>query len=519
MNNSPDTSAAAPVKPIDHRLWVVLAAPLAYWGWVTAYVGREWLVNPEYYFGVAIPVLAAVLLRQEKPWRARPTDVRRPRLGLALLLLAWPLLIAGELIKPHAVVFSRAASWALVLSAVLTTCGVWLRWWGRGALWRLAPVMLLFILAVPLPHTVWGELSAALRLLVSSATTDVLNLFGVAARQQGNIIFTARGAVGVDEACSGLRSLQATLAAGLFIGMLSFRTWPYRLALLGGSVVTVLLTNLVRSTILTWLVHKNGLTSVREYHDPAGFGTLFANMILLAVASALMVRRERIVPPADEMQFAPVSIGRRGAWLAASAVMLVLALQLALPHGTAWVPDKDFRQLGALPATVSGYALRHIPVEPSRPILMFDSAVDAHFLAADGTDIQVFNAFWGAGKVSNQFVGQHVPTICYQNSGYLSLSTSRVAPVTLRGREYPVVWQTFSNDRESVLVGFLHLVGGQPRTFRLEDRGLFSWRTLLWDIRFQQLAPQEVFIFSINYKGDGENALSRLKAALLARYP
>jgi hypothetical protein len=48
----------------------------------------------------------------------------------------------------------------------------------------------------------------------------LLGWLGVAALQHGNVIEVATGNVGIDKACSGIRSFQATLMISLFLGKL-----------------------------------------------------------------------------------------------------------------------------------------------------------------------------------------------------------------------------------------------------------------------------------------------------------
>jgi hypothetical protein len=141
--------------------WFVL--PALFWVWVWAYVAQEWWTNPEYHFGLMVPFLGAFLFWRERLWQPAMDDRPRFSSGCAWMLLALPLLFLGELIRPHAIVYSRAASWFLVLGAVVMTTGVWLCLRGTRACQRLLPILLLLCLAVPLPDTMWVALSLFLK--------------------------------------------------------------------------------------------------------------------------------------------------------------------------------------------------------------------------------------------------------------------------------------------------------------------------------------------------------------------
>jgi hypothetical protein len=60
-------------------------------------------------------------------------------------------------------------------------------------------------------------------------TVAFLNLFQITAVQHGNVIEVKSGLLGIDEACSGIRSLQATVMVSLFLGELYRATWQRRL--------------------------------------------------------------------------------------------------------------------------------------------------------------------------------------------------------------------------------------------------------------------------------------------------
>ena len=56
-------------------------------------------------------------------------------------------------------------------------------------------------------------------------TVQALHLFGIPALQNGNLIEVKTGLLGINEACSGIRSFQATLMVSLFLGELYQMSW------------------------------------------------------------------------------------------------------------------------------------------------------------------------------------------------------------------------------------------------------------------------------------------------------
>ena len=69
-----------------------------------------------------------------------------------------------------------------------------------------------------------------------------------AAMTPGVVIETGAGPVGVDTACSGIRSFQASVMVGLFLGELFRYGFLRRMILLLGGIGVAFLCNVVRTT-------------------------------------------------------------------------------------------------------------------------------------------------------------------------------------------------------------------------------------------------------------------------------
>src|SRR4030095_6737637 len=94
---------------------------------------------------------------------------------------------------------------------------------GRRTVQHFLFPLLFFFIAVPLPHLLWDPIVLGLRKFVTVLNVETLNLMGIPAEQQGNLIRLPHCLVGVDEECSGVRSLQSSIMAALFIGDLTLR--------------------------------------------------------------------------------------------------------------------------------------------------------------------------------------------------------------------------------------------------------------------------------------------------------
>lgn len=107
-------------------------------------------------------------------------------------------------------------------------------------------------------------------------TVDILNVLGHTVLQQGRLIeFGGAAPLGVEEACSGIRSLQLSLAFSLYFGELQRLSLSKRLALLLGGVVLALFGNLVRTLGLSYVVIGHGMEHFDFWHEVLG-GTVIA---------------------------------------------------------------------------------------------------------------------------------------------------------------------------------------------------------------------------------------------------
>jgi exosortase len=77
--------------------------------------------------------------------------------------------------------------------------------------------------ALPMPSALYNPIVSGLQSNVAAINVEMLNVIGIPAQQVGSLIHLPNGTVGIDEACSGIRSLQATIMATSLIGYLTLR--------------------------------------------------------------------------------------------------------------------------------------------------------------------------------------------------------------------------------------------------------------------------------------------------------
>jgi exosortase len=137
------------------------------------------------------------------------------------------------------------------------------------------------LVAVQWPYRIEHAMIQGLMRLVANLTVEIIGWFGIPAVQRGNLIEVTTGVVGVDEACSGIRSFQSTLMAGLFLGELYLLSSWRRFGLLLGGLTLAFCLNVVRTLILTWKASSEGIGAVSKWHDPAGMAIFLISFACL----------------------------------------------------------------------------------------------------------------------------------------------------------------------------------------------------------------------------------------------
>jgi len=209
------TSSPINVWPLASGLLILALL----WFEVINHLKAEWSLNPQYAYGWTVPFVALYLIWRrwfDRPTAAPPTSRLWPTAVIIFCaLLFFPVRFVAEANPDW-----RLLSWALALIAVsvsilwifLTGGWPWLR--------QFCFPVLFFLIAVPWPMHFEQVVTQNLMRAVTVINVSLLNVAGIPALQHGNVIEVGSGLIGIEEACSGVRSLQATLMISLFLGEL-----------------------------------------------------------------------------------------------------------------------------------------------------------------------------------------------------------------------------------------------------------------------------------------------------------
>jgi exosortase len=247
----------------------------------------EWSLNPQYYYGWAVPLLAAYLAFERLGELPAPQATERQGWVIGLILLAalpfLPLRWLGE-----ANSISRLVSWAMGLQALGISIGILYLVGGRRWVSVMLGAILFLLVAIPWPQPIEQPVVQGLMRTNASAAAEIVSAAGIPAEARGNVIEVPTGVLGVNEACSGIRSLQSTLMAAIFLGLLYRCSRSGVVILVGAGAGIALGCNLVRTTFLAWEGASHGIEATEKWHDSAGFAILGVVLVCLWLLSQFL---------------------------------------------------------------------------------------------------------------------------------------------------------------------------------------------------------------------------------------
>ena len=273
-----------------------LVLVVAFWIWDLHFY---WRSQPEYEFGWLVPLLAGFLAWERWPLRGPRDAAESVRRGVVLrVLLGGGLLLFSELYR-NGIGRTATSSFAFSCGCYLFASCVVLEAGGKALLRCLGVPLLFMFVAAPIPRIVWGPLVTSLQGGVAFCTVELLGLIGIPAERVGHVIRLPNCVVGVDQACSGIRSLQSTLMAAFFIGILTLRLTGMRVLLVGTGVALAMVGNVVRALLLARAAAHGGPEALARVHDSAGWGILAFTAAGVAGISWGLGRLEASIPSAE----------------------------------------------------------------------------------------------------------------------------------------------------------------------------------------------------------------------------
>ncbi len=417
---------------------------LGAWVMLLIHLGGEWWLNPQYGYGLVVPLLCGWILweRREELFLSGG-DAARPcsRGAWALLILGALSLLPLELLRQVNPQLRSIGIYGFALCLALTF------WALRRMGWKPMPAVvfgtaLLFATAVPWPAAIEMGVTQSLMRRVARFTSDVMGLLGILAIQRGNLIELRSGVLHVDEACSGVRSLQSCIMASVAIGQFFRLSWKRQAALLAGGVLLAFAGNILRTLTLTLLAAWRGTESVSFLHDPAGLLILTGvTLILFGVGKKMEVLPERAAVRWTPPDFS----GLPRAW----GICLLAAVVIVAAHGWYWIHEAQWpprKEPFLTLKSASDLRVEEVPVPPAiLEVLAPDRAAYYQCRSRAWGEVAVYSFFWL--PTTDNLVGFfHRPDVCMPSAGWQMDGEVREISARIGGEE--TSWYVFSFERQ-----------------------------------------------------------------------
>lgn len=465
----------------------------------------QWQNNPDLSHGFFMPLLFLLLLHESRS-HGEPRYLAD---GPLKTVAFWITLLGGFLGVGAAGLYAAATGWshALVLFGLSLSAGLLLC---AGLLTLASPAVRLlpfnwpalvavglWVLCAPIPPGTYSRLTLSLQLSVSEHVLGALHLLGIAASRQGNIIELANTSVGVEEACSGVRSLISCVFAGFFFSAtLVRRPWARALIILLAAPLALIM-NFLRSLTLTLLANR-GIDITGTWHDLTGFAVLGLTAVVLGGLAMLLDQ----TPKEDRATSTTATAAhparsRTGVALAGGlACTLALGLFFAAKTRPQFDRSRPAPDLAAvLPAAANGWL-----VETSNDLYQFSGILETEHLiqrtyyksdAGEPVQLTVYLAWWNAGQSTVSSVAMHTPDACWPGSGWSAapVETPRVS-LTSGNRPLPVAEvRNFTNGSRPQRVWFWHLYNERPLVY-VDPRQPLELIRLVWREGFTRNGTQ-----------------------------
>ena len=159
---------------------------------------------------------------------------------------------------------------------------------------------LIWLVSAPLVSVLETKVRVFLLTQVTIIVFSLMDFLGFAIERQGNVLVLPKGVVGVEEACSGIRSLTACIFAGSFLAAVYLKQFWKKVVLVLTAMLFAVITNLFRSMFLTLWAYFYGSEAINDHwvlpligdigsvHDVMGFAVLGLTSVGLIMLLPIM---------------------------------------------------------------------------------------------------------------------------------------------------------------------------------------------------------------------------------------
>jgi exosortase D (VPLPA-CTERM-specific) len=401
------------------------------------------------------------------------------------------------------------------LSFLVTLIGVTLAVLGWRNLRRLAFPLGFLLFAVPLPATIYLPLSGHLQLVSSALAGHALDLIGIPALREGNIIVLPNASLDVAQACSGIHSLfaltaTATLAAYLLVeGRL-----PQILVALSAAPIAILFNGLriVLTAVMCYAVGSEAAQGLT--HMTTGLVVFVLGCAAIVGLCLLLSRRQRFESRANSSAANSRADGPQAekrlligpGWNVVAAIAVVIFAFAVQDNVHLDRPIALKHPLTEFPLQLGKWHGQQVTISKRQLESLNPSAILTRVYAAQDSPapIELYVAYY-----SRQESGatMHSPLHCIPGAGWEVDKTSLRNVPSGDGPKILANQMVFQKNDERMLVVYWYMQQGEP-----ERSQLSGVMTTLWRSVFDRRSDGCLIRLSAPIIGSEKKTLSELMA-------
>ncbi len=325
---------------------------------------------------------------------------------------------------------------------------------GRRAARHLLPAILFALVAIPPPSSVEQFLVSHLTEAVTLTGGQIATLQGLPVVLEEAAFLVNGQPLDINDGCSGIRSFQSCLMAGLFVGELLRLPAPSRVALVMLAAAGAFVGNTFRVVLLVREFAAGGPEGLERAHDPAGLLALAISYGLVIASGFLMDRFNPAATVQTSKSFdhlPPNGSRRRGRgrtshWLAAGIALMLATESTRLwwfaptASGEAWSETPrlalDARSMENATPLRSLSVSEHVETGAIR----YDSATFHRTPIEDDNVIRslLFMEYRPGNPSLWNDLFTHPPEVCMRTTGCQLEATLPSRPIQIGGRDIPV---------------------------------------------------------------------------------
>lgn len=417
----------------------------------TTYLLGKWGMD-DFTYSYFIPLVAAYLIWEKREELSREPSCRS-WFGLLPALLGILLFWMGELGGEYTIMF--ISLWLLSAGALWSIIG-----WRR--LRVIAFPVILLLAMVPPPNVIYNSLTLRLKLISSQIGVLMLQLCGLTAYREGNVIDLGFTRLQVVDACSGLRYFFPLIILGILLAYFFKGALWKKFFIVLSTIPISIVTNSMRIASVGILYQFMGSAAAEGFfHDFSGWFIFMVSMGILLLEMAIL---KRIVPErvSAKQQNSTQNVAsqtldseqKRYTGLfrfVAPQFLIILLLMVLTVAGIQGVSDRNRTPLTKpfieFPDAVGGWTAKKQVLEKMYlDALELNDYLLADFRNSQGAVINcyvAFNDFQSKGKAS------HSPDSCLPGSGWELKEPEKISVTDATGRSITInrAMMVMGNDR------------------------------------------------------------------------